>query len=223
MYNGFIMSEVLLPHSEYEPVLPTGSLIILTGPSGAGKDTIMNELLIDPELSMDRIVTYASRDPRPGEIDGVDYHFVSSLQFEEMIAQEQLAEWVRFGSTYKGTPKEPFNDVLSGNGNYIWRIDPSRAAQIEEFFEETFEPSVAEELKARTMKLYVGLSRLTLLKDRYSQREETFDREEFIARLKPDWEIWQQFSATFPHIILNDGTVEESVAADKQMISQHFV
>ena len=81
-----------------------GLMFILSSPSGAGKTTIARRLLQhDPEIRMSVSVT--TRPMRPGEVDGVDYHFVTTAEFERMVEADEFMEWaVVFGHRY-GTPK----------------------------------------------------------------------------------------------------------------------
>ncbi|QQS43887.1 hypothetical protein IPM65_07185 [Candidatus Roizmanbacteria bacterium] len=209
--------ETLKPQVEYEPA-SRGMLLVMTGPSGAGKDTISNEVMRIPGFDAERIVTYASRDPRPGEVDGIDYNFVSLTQFEEMIAAGQFAEYFNYAEEgqppdYKGTTREPFERVLAGE-NTIWRIDPSRAAQTDTFFEDNFSAEEAALLKERTLVVYVGVPALTTLYHRVRGRnpeEFAAKKEKFLQRLERDWSDWEKFGHLFEHVVMNDGTVEDAV------------
>src|SRR5690242_21432538 len=89
-----------------------GVLFVLSSPSGAGKSTIARKLLAsEPELSMS--VSYTTRPPREGEVDGKDYHFVDLEKFREMVAEHEFLEWAHvFGQRY-GTPKNDVFHVLS--------------------------------------------------------------------------------------------------------------
>lgn len=200
------MSEQL--HYAQETIQPSiGQLLVITGPSGAGKDTLVNRMLQNPELGYRRIVTYTSRQKRPNETEGVDYHFISPEEFQQKIEEDFFAEWVDYGG-FKGTPRAPFLELLEG-AKYIWRIDPSRAAILEEFYNERM-TSFAEELLAHTIPLYIGTSRLTLLKDRFKSREcDTYSQEDFKTRINKDWSIWNEYQQNFPYVIYNDGTEDE--------------
>ena len=84
--------------------MSAGKLIVITGPSGVGKGTLVRSLLTrHPELYLS--ISATTRQPRPGEIDGKDYYFVSKQQFESAIEQGELLEWAEYAGNYYGTPK----------------------------------------------------------------------------------------------------------------------
>jgi len=86
-------------------MLNTGKLIVLTGPSGVGKGTLVKELLSRyPDIYLS--VSATTRSPRPGEINGQHYYFVSRSEFEEMITAGEFLEWAEFAGNCYGTPKK---------------------------------------------------------------------------------------------------------------------
>jgi guanylate kinase len=99
-----------------------GLLFVMSSPSGAGKTTLSRRLLeADPLISMSVSVT--TRTPRPGEIDGKDYHFISKEQFEAMISRRELLEWANvFGNLY-GTPRKPVETALDQGRDVLFDID----------------------------------------------------------------------------------------------------
>jgi guanylate kinase len=106
-----------------------GILFIVSSPSGAGKSTIARKLLkSEPGLEMS--VSATTRDPRPGEVDGVDYHFVSVDRFKEMVAANEFLEWAHvFGHRY-GTPRAPVDQALSEGRDVLFDIDWQGAQQL---------------------------------------------------------------------------------------------
>ena len=218
--------EAYRPHLERKPT-SQGMLLIMTGPSGAGKDTISNEVLQLPGFDAERIVTYASREPRTGEVDGVDYNFVSLPRFEEMIEEGQFAEFFNYAEEgkppdYKGTTREPFDRVLAGK-NSLWRIDPSRAAQTDKFFDDNFSPEEAALLKERTLVVYVGVPTLTTLYHRVKGRnpeEFAANKAKFLERLERDWVDWEKYGHLFEHVVMNDGTIEDAVRKVNELMQK---
>ena len=99
-----------------------GLMFILSSPSGAGKTTIARMLLDnDSELAMSVSVT--TRTPRPGEVDGVDYHFVSQPTFDRMVDDSEFYEWATvFGHCY-GTPKAQIRNGLKDGRDFLFDID----------------------------------------------------------------------------------------------------
>ena len=90
----------------------TPRLLVLSGPSGVGKSTVVRELRAHhPEVCLSVSVT--TRFPRPGEIDGVHYHFVSDAAFDALIAEDGLLEWATFAGHRYGTPRAPVERCLA--------------------------------------------------------------------------------------------------------------
>ena len=100
-----------------------GILIVLSGPSGVGKGTCIKQFINDPELNLAYSVSMTTREPRDGEIDGVNYHFVSKERFREAISNEELLEWAEFVGNYYGTPLASVNKLLDEGKNVILEIE----------------------------------------------------------------------------------------------------
>jgi guanylate kinase len=108
---------------------PHPILVVLSGPSGVGKDTTL-ALMKRRELPFHFVVTATTRPRRPTEVDGVDYDFVSVGEFAEMIDADELLEYAVVYGDYKGIPKSHVRDALASGKDVILRIDVQGAATI---------------------------------------------------------------------------------------------
>lgn len=106
-----------------------GRIIIVSGPSGVGKGTILKELMRrDPTLRFS--VSATTRAMRPGEAEGVSYFFVDKQGFEKMIEEGQLLEHAFYAGNYYGTPEKAVNDALEQGYNVVLEIDVQGALQV---------------------------------------------------------------------------------------------
>ncbi len=125
-----------------------GKLIVLAGPSGVGKGTILRSLLQrHPEIHYS--VSMTTRSPRPGEIDGQHYYFTNRSQFEKMVANGEFLEWAEFAGNYYGTPRQPVEDQIRQGKLVVLEIELEGARQIHASFPNAFRifilpPSLSE-------------------------------------------------------------------------------
>lgn len=111
----------------------SGKLIVLSGPSGAGKGTLCQSLRdAMPELQYS--VSITTRAPRVGEIDGINYYYIGKEKFEQMLRDNELLEWAQVYDNYYGTPKKQVMDVLEQGQDIILEIDIQGAMQIKKQF-----------------------------------------------------------------------------------------
>jgi len=105
-------------------------LTVIAGPTAVGKGTVVRRIMeIDPAVQLSVSVT--TREPRPGEIDGVHYHFVSVEQFDQMIRDGELLEYAVVHKSHKyGTPRKPVEDAIAKNQQIILEIDLQGARQV---------------------------------------------------------------------------------------------
>jgi guanylate kinase len=112
---------------------PSGRLIVLTGPSGVGKGTLLRALLQrHPDLYYS--VSMTTRSPRPGEINGKHYYFVSRSKFEQLVAQGEFLEWAEFAGNYYGTPREAVLSQVGSGKLVVLEIELEGARQIRTSF-----------------------------------------------------------------------------------------
>ena len=104
-------------------------LTVLSGPSGVGKSTVIAELRkICPEIWIS--VSATTRRPRPGEVDGREYHFVDDAEFDRLIDSGALLEWARFAGNRYGTPRAPLTQRLGAGLSALLEIDVAGARQV---------------------------------------------------------------------------------------------
>jgi len=109
---------------------PAPLLIVVSGPSGVGKDSVIKRMR---ELSYPFrfVVTATDRPRRPDEVDGVDYYFVSTERFQEMISRNELFEYARVYDQYKGIPKAQVLQALAGGEDVLMRLDVQGASTLQ--------------------------------------------------------------------------------------------
>ncbi len=110
-----------------------GLLIVLSSPSGAGKSTLSRMLMdSDPDIIMS--VSATTRPIRPGEREGVDYHFVDEAEFQRMVDSDELAEWAYVFDHRYGSPKDPIKDALRSGRDSLFDIDWQGTQQLKYAF-----------------------------------------------------------------------------------------
>ncbi|MBQ9072590.1 MAG: guanylate kinase [Bacilli bacterium] len=180
-----------------------GLLIVISGPSGAGKGTIVNRLVEDMKDTKISI-SMTSRAPRGKEVDGVEYYFVSKEEFEERIANDEFLEYaVVHNNQYYGTPKAKIDEDLSKGKNVILEIDIQGALKVKEKVSEALfifiMPPSMEELKNRLIK----------------RNTETKDK--ILERFKTAYNEINEFTK-YNYVVVND-RVEKAVDKVKSIIT----
>lgn len=167
-----------------------GRLVVLAGPSGVGKSSVVRELReLLPDLFFS--VSATTRSPRAGEVDGVDYHFVGPAGFQRMIDDGELLEWAEIhgGLQRSGTPRAPVESALAAGRPVLVEVDLAGARAMKQVLPEAvtvfLEPPSLEELERRL------LGRATETPAAFARRlqtasEEMAARDEFDARLISD-------------------------------------
>jgi guanylate kinase len=141
-------------------------LIIITGPSGVGKGTVVKELL-DRNKDIWLSISATTRNPRVGENDGLNYYFISEERFKDMIDKKEFLEWAQFAGNYYGTPLSTVNEKIEKGFIVLLEIEVEGAKQIKEKFPESLSifllPPSKEELEKR-------------IRNRGTEKEEAIDR-----------------------------------------------
>nr|WP_297282876.1 guanylate kinase [uncultured Agathobaculum sp.] len=165
-----------------------GTLYVFTGPSGAGKGTLLSRL----QEQDDRLfysISATTRAPRPGETDGVQYYFLSKAEFEEKIAQHAFLEYACYVENYYGTLEAPVNEKLEQGFDVVLEIEVQGAMQVHEKRPDAvmvfIAPPSFEELAAR-------------LRGRGTE-----DEEKVLKRLETAKEELKQ-QERFDYVIVND-------------------
>jgi len=131
-----------------------GKLFVISAPSGAGKTSLVAEVLkkCGPHCSIKRAITYTTRPPREGEIDGQHYHFISIDEFKEKIDQDYFIEWSTWYDHYYGSPVSILKHIQEGL-SYIMVLDRSGAKEVLQTYPQAIliwiEPPSIEELQKR--------------------------------------------------------------------------
>ncbi|MCM1023645.1 MAG: guanylate kinase [Prevotella sp.] len=107
-----------------------GILMVVSGPSGCGKGTVLAEIIKSGNVFYS--VSATTRSPRPGEVDGVNYWFLTKEKFEETIANDGMLEYASYCGNYYGTPKKPVEDMLEKGCHVILEIEVQGAMKIKE-------------------------------------------------------------------------------------------
>ena len=188
-----------------------GLLIVISGPSGAGKGTVYNEVLIRrPEIQ--RSISVTTRAPRKGEVDGVHYYFRTEEQYQKMIADGEFLETAAVYSNYYGTPKAPVYEKLAKGQDVMFEIDTLGAKQIKKMYPDAVTifiiPPSFEILEKR-------------LRDRGTDSEESIRRR--LSCAKSELAKYKQFD----YIVFNDdletaiGKTLAIIEAEKSKISRN--
>jgi len=139
-------------------------LIVLSGPSGVGKDSVLQRMQARA-LPLHFVVTATTRPRRPEEAEGVDYHFVSHDQFAEMIDNDELLEYAIVYNDYKGIPKAQVRQALASGKDVVMRVDVQGASTIRDLCPEALliflstrtEEQLVDRLRARKTETKEGL------------------------------------------------------------------
>lgn len=129
-----------------------GLLVVVSGPSGTGKGTVLNSIR-QKESNIKFSVSATTREPRTGEVDGVNYFFKTNEEFEAMIKNDELVEWVRYCDNYYGTPRKYIEDTVKSGYDCLLEIEVEGALNIKKMYPDCVSifilPPSFEELRRR--------------------------------------------------------------------------
>lgn len=164
-------------------------LVIVSSPSGAGKTTLTRRLL-EEFNDLEFSVSYTTRTPRPGEVEGRDYHFVTPTRFEQMVETSEFAEHAFVHSNRYGTAQAPVEAALSAGRDVIFDVDWQGGA------------ALSERWPQDSLKIFILPPDLTTLEQRLRRRA-TDDPKIIDKRLAKAIEELEHFSE-YQHLIVND-------------------
>ena len=171
-----------------------GKLLVVSGPSGVGKSTITNNLRNDDRFWISISVT--TRKIRPGEVNGIDYHFVNDDEFNEMIKADEFLEFAEFAGGRYGTPRKAVDKALAAGKNVILEIELNGARQVRKSSKDA-------------IMIFIEPPSWEVLKNRLSNRgtESEFSTQARLDRAKEELSA----ASEFDHVLVNH-EVEQSVS-----------
>lgn len=129
-----------------------GTLVLFSGPSGVGKDTVL-EVVLNKNRDLQKSISLTTRDIRENEMDGKDYYFITQSAFDEMVKNNEVLEFAQYGNNFYGTPKAPIDKWLSEGKTIILKIEVQGAKKIKELYPDAvgifIMPPTMEELEKR--------------------------------------------------------------------------
>jgi guanylate kinase len=173
--------------------LERGVLVIVSSPSGAGKTTLTRRLLTEfgpPAGHLEFSVSYTTRPMRPGEVDGRDYHFVSTTRFEEMVQRGEFAEHAFVHQNRYGTAQAPVEAALARGNDVIFDVDWQGGG------------ALAARWPADSLKIFILPPDLTVLEARLRQR--ATDAPEIVQRRLGKAKEELEHFTEYQHLIVND-------------------
>ena len=182
-----------------------GKLFVISGPSGVGKSTILKELLQRQE-NIYFSVSATTRQPRPGEVDGVHYHFRTQEVFRQLIEEEALLEWAEYVGNYYGTPAKYVDEAIEQGRNVILDIEVQGAGKV-------------AEKRPDAIRIFIAPPSWQELERRLTERG-TDAPDKISGRLKRAREEFES-AEKYDYVVIND-TVEHAVGElEAIMIAEH--
>jgi len=184
-----------------------GTLFIISGPSGVGKTTVVTQFLQQYHnlYKVSRVVTYTTRLPRVGDVDGIDYHFITQHEFERKVADEFFLEWSgEYGACY-GTPAHVLHELTSGESKLLV-IDRIGAEQIIKKYK-------------HAVLIWIEVSDVSVLFDRLMKRNTEVSEQVQLRLLLAAKEIEQERVAPMYHYKIENDELNASVKGFFEIIA----
>ena len=175
-----------------------GKLYVVSGASGVGKSTVLKHVM-EQRSNLLFSVSATTRDPRPGEADGVHYYFISQEQFQNMIQQDAFLEYDAHAANYYGTPLDQLEEKLS-RGDVILDVEPAGA-------------KIVREKRPEAILIFVMPPSIEELERRLRSRGDTPEDQIALRMERAKWEMAQR--TWYDHVVVND-VLEDCV---KEMIA----
>lgn len=180
-----------------------GLLVVISSPSGGGKDSVINELLKQIPNSV-RLITTTSREPRPGNKDGVDYFFVSQEDFENKIKNDEMVEYNNYVGNYYGIEKTKLAEALRNNEVVFTQIEVNGKHNL-------------DRQKIKHLSIFLLPDSLDILAERIRNRKGVSE-EKIVERLETA-KVEIEKSVDYEYRIVNeDGKFVETVAKIREII-----
>lgn len=187
-----------------------GILLVLSGPSGSGKDTVIAELM-KLGYNMVQSVSMTTRAPRDGEVDGVDYIFSDTDSFTWAIENGRMLEYAKYGVNYYGTPKEPVDNFLSEGKIVILKIDVQGCENIKKIYPDA-------------LSVFITPPSMAVL-ERRLRRRATDSEEDILRRLNIAKDELQKIPL-YDYVVINDelekavSDIETIINAEQMKVSR---
>lgn len=188
-----------------------GMLVVLSGPAGSGKDTVLAELF-KSDFDITKSISMTTRKPRDGETDGIDYIFVNEEDFLDAVEDGELLEYARYGVNYYGTPKGPVDKWLDDGHIVILKIDVEGASNIRKIYPDT-------------VSIFIMPPSMQILEKRLRDRGSE-DEEDVIRRLKIAFNEIERCRNEYDYVVINDDLqdavddIKTIINAEKHRVSR---
>lgn len=182
------------------------NIFIISGPSGAGEDSIISAL--KERMNIEVVTTTTTRDMRPGESERQPYHFVTQEAFQDMIEHNMLVEWAQqYNGQYYGVTKKEFDDITSRGSIAVWKIDYKGVISAKSKF-----PGI--------IAIFIMAESVDILEQRIRSRSHV--TEEYIAERMAYTQEWLQHTDMYDYTVINrQNLLSQAVGEVEAIITKH--